>query len=407
MPKLGLVSGRFRVAGVAALGVIAAAALPVLALSRGQRGATPVPPRFVGMVVDEPTWPDPRVDLPHQLGTMVASGVESIRVVFDWSQAQPYSSWAVVPRSEHGQFVSAGGVPTNFSGFDTLLAAAARRRVTVLPVIQNAPSWDAERHTGALVTLVRSPEPYAAFVQALVRRYGSNGSFWRANPGLPRVPITMWQIWNEPNVRAFWPAQPYYTRYVALLRDAHDAIKAADPSAKIVLAGLPNYSWIEVARIDHLRGASRLFDVVAVHPYTKAPQGVITIIGYVRHELDATGAKGKPIIADEISWPSSRGQTTGDPGLDFATTPAGQAHNVGQVMRLLAANRTRLGIAGFYYYDWAGEDRPNGLAFDFAGLFHFTGGQFRAKPAYTVFRTTALRLERCRAKGASARDCVR
>jgi Glycosyl hydrolase family 53 len=279
--------------------------------------------------------------------------------------------------------------------------------MTVLPVILNAPSWDGQTYKGGVVTLARSPGPYAAFAKALVERYGHRGSFWRANPQLPKVPITMWQIWNEPNIPAFWPPHPYYKRYVALLRAAHAAIKAADPQAKIVLAGLPNYSWVEIARIDRIRGASRLYDVVALHPYTKTPQDVITIIGYVRNELNATGAAHKPILADEISWPSSLGKTTHNTGYDFATTQSGQAHNVGRALRLLAADRLRLGLAGFYYYDWAGQDRPNNLAFDFAGLFHFDNGEFQAKPAYNVFRTGALRVEGCRTKGPTATACQR
>jgi polysaccharide biosynthesis protein PslG len=360
------------------------------------------------MVVDEPTWPDQYVNLAQQFDTMVASGVESVRVAIDWSQFQPYAGWAQVPAAARSQFVNAGGVPTDFSTLDELVGAAASHRITVLPVIENAPSWDGQSYPGGIVSIPRTPGPYAAFAGALVRRYGHGGSFWRANPGLPKVPIGMWQVWNEPNIQpAFWPPHPYYARYVALLRAAHDAIKAADPKAKIVLAGLPNYSWIEIGRINRIAGASRLYDIVAVHPYTKTPQGVITIIGFVRHVLDVTGAAGKPILADEISWPSSEGQTTHDTGYDFATTEAGQAQNVPQAVQLLAANRLRLGIAGFYYYDWAGQDRPNYLAFDFAGLFHFSGGQFQPKPVYNPFRTTALSIEGCRSKAGTATNCQR
>jgi hypothetical protein len=369
--------------------------------------APPLPSGFVGVVVDQPVWPDPFVNLSEQFGVMVASGVESIRVVFDWAHAQPYKHWAQVPQGERSQFIGVGGIPTDFTSLDALIRAAAERRLTVLPVIENAPAWDGVSYKGGIVMLPRSAGPYAAFAKTLVRRYGPDGAFWKSNPGIPEVPITMWQVWNEPSIPAFWPPQPYYARYLSLLRAAHAAIKGADPSAKVVLAGLPNYSWIEIARIDKFPGASNLFDMVAVHPYTKTPQGVITILGFVRKELDLTGAAGKPILADEISWPSSVGQTTHDTGYDFATTEAGQARNIGKVVRLLVANRVRLGLAGFYYYDWAGQDRPNYLAFDFAGLLHFSGGQFTAKPAYNVFRTTALAIEGCRAKIGTARDCMR
>jgi arabinogalactan endo-1,4-beta-galactosidase len=215
----------------------------------------------------------------------------------------------------------------------------------------------------------------------------------------------MWQIWNEPNITAFWPQQPYYARYVALLRAAHAAIKSADPTAKVVLAGMPNYSWFELERIYKFKGARSLFDVVSLHPYTQTPQGVITILNYVRTVMNQAGDSAKPILADEISWPSSLGKTSHNTGYDFATTEAGQARNLGKLLPMLVRDRVRLGLAGFYYYDWMGLERPNYLAFDFAGLFRVSGGEFVAKPAYSVFRSDALAMEGCRAKGPLATDC--
>ncbi len=389
-------------AALAAALVLSAGAV---ASKRASAASQPVPQGFVGMVVDEPVWPDPFVNLAQQLDVMVASGVQTVRVVFDWSTAQPYRSWSEVPSDERDQFVNVGGIPTNFSTMDQLVGLAAQRGLTVLPTILNAPKWDGQTYSGGVVALPRSTAPFAAFAKALVRRYGPRGSFWSVYPHAPKVPIQMWQVWNEPNIPAFWPPQPYYARYVALLRATHAAIKSADPSAKVVLAGLPNYSWIELARLYSYRGARNLFDLVAVHPYTKTPQGVVTILSYVRTVMNLSGDQGKPIIADEISWPSSQGQTTHNTGYDFATTEAGQARNVGQVLPLLVKNRARLGLAGFYYYDWAGLERRNFLAFDFSGLFRIANGSFEPKPAFAVFKRDALAMEGCRAKGTQAYVC--
>ena len=387
---------------------VLAAGAPAAEAARSRHASppTPVPQGFVGMVVDEPVWPDPFVDLGQQLDAMVASGVQTLRVMFDWSAAQPYSSWSQVPSDQRDSFVSVGGIPTNFSAMDQLVGLASQRGLTVVPVILDAPSWDGQSYKGGIVTLPDKDGPFAAFAGALVRRYGPGGSFWSRYPYAP-IPIRAWQIWNEPNIPAFWPPQPYYSRYLALLRAAHDAIKAADHSAKIVLAGLPNYSWLELARIYSHRGARRLFDVVAVHPYTKTPQGVITILTYSRAVMNQFGDRSKPLIADEISWPSSQGQTTHNTGYDFATTQAGQARNLGTVLPMLVKNRFRLGLAGFYYYDWAGQDRTNFLAFDFSGLFHLDGGTFDAKPAFGVFKQAALAMEGCRSKGNLATICLR
>jgi hypothetical protein len=377
-----------------------------LAASPASARAAPVPQGFVGVMADQPVWPNPLVDLGQQLDAMVASGVQTLRVVFDWSAAQPYKSWSQVPSSERSQFTDVHGIPTNFSATDQLVGEASRRGLTVLPIILGAPGWDGQTYKGGFVVLPRADGPYAAFARALVRRYGPRGSFWSAYQYSLKLPIRMWQIWNEPNVRVFWPPQPYYSRYLALLRAAHDAIKAADPGAKVVLAGLPNYSWVELARM-YRRGARKLFDVVALHPYTRSPQGVITILSYVRGVMNRFGDRRKPMIADEISWPSSLGRTTHGVGYDFQTTPAGQARRVAQVLPLLAKNRRRLGLASFYYYDWAGQDRPNYIVFDFSGLLHWDGASFSAKPALAAFTRAALAMEGCRGKGAQASICLK
>ncbi len=358
------------------------------------------------MVVDEPVWPDPYIQVQPQMDRMVASGVESVRVVFDWSKAQPYRRWKDVPSDLKGWYVNVGGVPTSFAVFDQLVEAASRDGLQILPVILNAPSWDALRTKSSIVYVPKSNAPYAAFVKALVRRYGPGGTFWQSYPYPNPVPITMWQIWNEPNILAFWPYQPFEARYVSLLIAAHNAIKSVDPSAKVVLAGMPNYSWINLQRIYKISGARSAFDVVAIHPYTKDPKGVITILGYVRDVMDSAGDAKKPIIADEISWPSSEGKTDHNVGYDFATTESGQAQDIKQVLPMLVANRTRLNLQGFYYYDWAGQERPNELAFDFSGLFRLSDGRFVAKPAYNIFRSGVLAMEDCRAKGQRATICL-
>jgi len=336
---------------------------------------------------------------------MVASGVETIRVPIDWAAAQPYRSWSKVPAAQQDQFSDLGGIPTKVAPIDQLVGLAAYRGITVLPTILNAPSWDAQPFKGGTVDVPKTAGPYAAFVKALVKRYGPNGRFWLSQPRV--VPIREWQIWNEPNIRAFWPAGGFPGRYLTLLKAAHDAIKSVDPGAQVVLAGLPNYSWVNLAQIYRVRGARSLFDIVAIHPYTRDPQGVITILRLIRRTMNASHDGRKPIIADEISWPSSKGKTIHNLGLDFATTEAGQARNVAQEIPLLAQNRARLGLLGFDYYTWATVEEHNGFAFTFSGLLKIIAGRYIEKPAFSAFRSAALALERCKQKGAVATVCAK
>jgi hypothetical protein len=362
-----------------------------------------VPAGFVGMNVNSPLFPVDGVNLAGQLNTMVSSGVQTIRVVFNWAAAQPYANWSAVPSADRSQFTNVGGVPTSFGQFDQLVALAAARGLRVFPTVMYTPGWDAAAGPAGDLVIPRKDAPYAAFCAALVRRYGPNGTFWKTHT--PAVPIRMWEIWNEPNLAYYWPQQPFEHSYVALLHAAHDAIKGVDSSAQVMIGGLTNASWNAMSLIYRVHGAGKWFDGVALHPYTKYPAGVITILQYVRQVLKAHGGAGKSLIADEISWPSAAGEGSNPSHLDIVTTEAGQAKNVAAMLPLLAQNRRSLNLVGFAYYTWAGPDDPGGNIFDFAGLYHYAAGKFTAKPAAAAFRRAALAMEHCRRAGRTAAVC--
>jgi hypothetical protein len=404
MPRPSLVA-------VVLAGAIALTLLPSAAAgARGRRAPHPaprVPQGFVGMNVNVPVFP-PRsgVDLARQLDVMVASGVESIRVPFDWASAQPYSSWNDVPAAKRSQFVDVQGTPTRWGPFDQIVGLAAARGLTVLPTVLDAPDWDGERGPQGSMAIPVSAYYFGNFVGALAARYGSAGTFWTgAHAAHPKLPVEMWQIWNEPDLTSFWWKQPFERSYVTLLEALYPVIKAADPHAKVVLGGFPNYSWGYLDRIYRIHGARKYFDVVAIHPYTKQPQGVVTIAKKVRFAMDTHGDPHKPMMITESGWTSSQGHTRR--AYDFETTQTGQAKALSQVLALLGRARTRLKLIGFYWYNWADAEQPSDGAFSYSGLFRISSGRFLAKPALAAFRQGALALERCRAKGARATVCRR
>ncbi len=387
-----------------ALGVAFTLALAGAGAGAGAASAR-VPRGFVGMNLDGPLFPTtiPGVDISRQMDKMVAAGVESVRVVFDWAAAQPYEHARDVPPADVSQFTNVGGVPTRFAQLDGIVGLAAEHGLTVLPVVIYAPNWDAAAHGPREFAAPKRNKPYGAFIAALIHRYGPKGTFWTG--ATPKVPIRMWQIWNEPNIRTFWPLTPISRTYMALVRAAHSAIKAADPHAKVVLGGMPNYSWLQLRSFYKIPGARRQFDVVAAHPYTAQPDGVITILKRVRNVMDSNGDRRKPILADEVSWTSSLGKVKGN--LDIATTEKGQAKKIGQLLPLLGRYRRSLDLLGFDYYTWAGVEQRTGNAFAYSGLFRFAHGSFIAKPAFGSFRKAALSLEACRTKGPVATVCSR
>ena len=388
-----------------AIGCLGAAAVALVACgsSSDQRpvhGRNVVAGGLVGVMFNGPVLTAP-VNLDEQLDTAVATGVESLRIAVDWSALQPYRARSDVPAADRSQFQTVGGVPTRFSALDRMVNSAAERGLSLLPVVEYTPSWDAQ-HPGNPASPPKSAAPFAAFLTALVDRYGPTGTFWSAHSGLTRLPIRMWQIWNEPHFASYWSEQPFAPSYVKLLAISRAALKSADPGAELVLAGLANFSWEYLADIYRVPGASRLFDIVAIHPYTARASGVITILQRARAVMDRFGDASKPILATDITWPSSQGKAP--PQFGVSTTESQQAQRLAQLMPLLAANRAKLGLMGFYWYTWMGDETPRAApyGFDYAGLLKYVNGAVTAKPALSTFKRGALAIEGCTRKASPA-----
>ncbi len=326
---------------------------------------------------------DGTVSLDGQLGRMVGAGVETLGVSFDWSKAQPTE-----------------GGPFDFAVTDRLVLGAARRGVRVFPVVIQAPEW-ARLHPDKQFSPPASPDAYAAYIGALVRRYGPTGSFWTEHGDVRKLPIRDWQVWNEPagadqdtRGSVFWQDgdTPFQKRYLALLRKARAAVKAADPHARVVLAGLVGRSWRTLAAIYHA-GGRPLFDAVSLHPYTEKVHDVSRIVRYCRGVMDRRGDKRKPILVTEIAWPAFV------PAKDLKSTgrakvQAIQSDWLRRVVNDLVAKRRPLRIQMVLWYTWLTRDTSSESAFDYTGLVRLNpDNKVVSKPALSVFGKIARRLE--------------
>jgi len=246
-----------------------------------------VPPLFYGVNWDgriadgvyatrQRTWDDmPRV------------GAEAVRTPFLWANAQP---------ERDGGFL--------FKRTDELMTLAAVRRLDLLPIVTLAPRW--ARTGDHRYSPPSDPKDYDAYLRALIGRYGPNGSFWKQHHHLPRRPIREWQIWNEPNVRAFWHPKNkkrWAEEYGKLLRPAFRAVRRYDPRAKVVLAGLANYSWSSLDRLYRTAGIHGKFDVADVHPFTARKHGVVEIVRRFKRVLSRHGDGSKPVWVGELGLP--------------------------------------------------------------------------------------------------------
>jgi hypothetical protein len=315
---------------------------------------------------------------------MKAGGITSVRWPINWATVQP---------TKKGGF--------DWSSVDPAIAAAARRGLTVLPFIYGTPRWIANKPTTLPVLSGRARQAWQAFVTAAVKRYGPEGEFWNEHapsqaginyvPAVPRpLPIRLWQVWNEANFFYFaYPVSP--SRYAQLLRLTYTTIKAADPTAKVMLSGLfgnPDESGKKamdatkfLAKLYAVRGITRYFDAVALHPYAFHVDDLEALTEEMREVVVENHDAATGLYITEMGWGSQN-----DPNVvAFEQGIQGQARELRKSYGFLIAKRHVLNLKGTYWYSW--KDNPEYVACSFCdsvGLFH-DGPKFRPKPAWRAF----------------------
>ena len=249
-------------------------------------------------------------------------------------------------------------VDGSYSGWarlDNLARAAAVNGVTLQPVLINMPL---EVYTPPKTVAERVR--FGDFAVAAVRRYGPDGSFW-AECGCPKLPVTVWEVWNEPNIAPFWDL-PNAAEYGALLRETGSAIRAADPGARVVFGGLAYPSTLSATRLEpnaFLRdviaavGAEQ-FDALALHNYRPDPERAVnTLIAGTVETLKSYGGTtvdgaprqqvwvnefGRPTVPDDPATPEDEQATSDAAQLAWLETfldlllPRRSAWNLGPVM---------------------------------------------------------------------------
>jgi hypothetical protein len=186
--------------------------------------------------------------------------------------------------------------------------------------VEESPSW---AHDGSNKNSPpRDNAELAEFMAFLANRYEGR--------------VEAYQVWNEPNLPGAWPSGPDPAQYAAMLRAVAPSIRAADPAAKVLFAGLSrnDYEYLEGAYAEMPR-IGDYFDVMATHPYVyygQSPEavwldgngrifkGAFSAYREVRATMEAHGDT-KPIWFTEFGW-STTTQGVGD---DQGVSPETQA----------------------------------------------------------------------------------
>jgi hypothetical protein len=307
-----------------------ALALVLVALGAATAAAPPATaaPTVTGVQI-HPLWEgvsDAEAD--RQLDQVVATGARVVRVDVGWASLEQdgkgrWGTWYL-------------------ARLDRVVDGARARGLLPLLTVFATPCWastapDALRRgcegtwweRGVTAYAPRDPQDYADVLSFLVRRYG---------PGIA------WEIWNEPNLDAFFLAPDRAAAYAALLRAAYAAVKSADPGATVVGGAL---SGADAAFAEQLyrHGAAGTFDVLSVHPYSggRSPldpgdgslqrpsfaQGIPAVrAAMLRHGDD------RPLWLTELGWNTSavRGGPDWAEGVDERT----QAAHLAQAFRQAA-----------------------------------------------------------------------
>ena len=175
-----------------------------------------------------------------------------------------------------------------------------------------------------------------------------------------------------------------------MLKAAAPYIRAADPNAEIVSAGVPNsYLSGAVPMTAYLEGmyaagAQGAFDTLGLHIYCETPACSIGLVESARSTMNAHGDEGAPIWVTEMGW-ASAGRA-----YRFVTDLAGQATNIGELMDELVAHHEEPGVRGLVQYMWhdlSPQTNSTDSHWNHVGL---TYVDYTHKPAWTAYRSHAI-----------------
>lgn len=330
-----------------------AALASILALGASPAGAG----EFHGVVTQgNPT----AIDL-----TQMGGSVGTLRVSVRWRAIQPTL-----------------GADWNWTALDALMTDAAANGVRVLPIL------DGPSPPGAGTPPVSSSDrrAFADFAGAVADRYGRGGYFWVAVP--TPMPITAYQVYNEQNGPAYWGARPNPRKYAKLLKATGQEITAQDQSAEIVLGGMfgtpsgrkgPITSWGFLDRLYGVRGARRLFDTVAIHPYSPSLRGISFQAERIRKVMRANGDKRAKLRITEFGWGSAKRGNLNE-------GRKGQARMLKKAFGLFRRNKGAWKLKGVNWFSF--RDAPlGGCSFcKSSGLFERDGDP---KPSWGAFKRVA------------------
>jgi hypothetical protein len=276
---------------------------------------------------------------------------------------------------------------------DLFIGDLAAHGIRAVPSVWGNPNWIPGSSSTPPIGGTPSQQKWRTFLKALVQRYGPNGEYWGARyhsqfgANAVPLPITSWQIWNEPNLKKYFAPAPSPGQYARLLQISYPSIKQVDPKAQVVLGGMTGRG--DVTATDFLKklygvgGIKAYFDATALHPYMPTLDQVKKTIQQFRGAMVSHADGSTPLWISEIAWgsdpPDSQGINKG---------PNGQAQLLTRAYKLILANRKAWNVQRLFWYLFRDPVDPVASC-----SFCASAGLLRAnrthKPAYNAFKAIA------------------
>ncbi|MCF7808303.1 MAG: beta-galactosidase [Candidatus Marinimicrobia bacterium] len=224
--------------------------------------------------------------------------------------------------------------------------------ITLIPYICYTPDWNSTAKGDPMAFWNHTPidyDEFGEFIYDLVTRYKP----W----------IETWELWNEPDISAFWSGNA--ADLAKLTKIGSKAVRRADPTAKVVLAGLAwDTNFTRELFKDH--DISQHIDVVNIHNYfeTWHPDPVEHITDYVDeiYSIVAAYGDGQPVWMAEVgysTWRMDSARVSNDyvACYEYEHTPEYQAVDLFKRCALVAATHQVSAIAWYELKDLPmGED---------------------------------------------------
>jgi hypothetical protein len=306
------------------------------------------------------------------------TGARWLREEFDWARIEP----------QPGVF--------DFSYYDHFMLEAARRGERILPFLYGTPAWAGPSPSA----IPADPSAFAAYVAAVINRWGRHGSFWARHPGLGSSAIRDVEIWNEPYLSNGDGGNYEPAGYARLVKAAGIAARAADPEIEVLLAAemqsaMANgvWQWWVDALYQAVPNLNDYFDGVAMHDYGNdvstlnpmtpgqpyANYGHMMRIENLRQQFVDHGAADKPFWITEVGWSTCTQAGNG------CVSQAQQAANLATLLNDVHGMWSTWIQAVFVYRYQDDADTST-----VQGAYGITNPDGSPKPALNVFRGAAL-----------------